>query len=67
MGHLRRRFKGTKADPEAAEALAESTKSVHKARKRDPEVKEVSRKLRLMRERNHFREQLEAIMGGVIL
>lgn len=53
-----------KADPESKKALESATANLHKTRERGDEVREVSTALRVMRERNHFREQLEAIMGG---
>lgn len=51
---------------DAEEALQDASRNLARIKKRTPEVKEVSRESRIMRERNHFREQLETIMilGG---
>lgn len=45
-------------------ALHEASQSVIRNKAREPEVKEAARALRLMRERNHFSEQLLGLMIG---
>jgi hypothetical protein len=46
------------------EALAESIEKLQQTEMRTAAVSEVSTALRSLRERNHFAEQLESIMGG---
>lgn len=45
-------------------ALQESKDSLEKTELRTAAVSEISDALRTLRERNHFAEQLESIMGG---
>lgn len=49
---------------EAKKAIAEAGASIKKIEARNEEVAEVSRKMRLMREENHFAERLERLMKG---
>ena len=49
---------------EAEVALAKATESLTRVRDRDGEVEEVVKSLRLIRERNHFAERLQIVMGG---
>lgn len=59
------RFLKRSPDPkESKDALEEATENLRRAKARSPEVREVASKLRLMRERNHFAEQLQVIMEG---
>ena len=57
------RLKG-RPNPEAEKALADADQNLKRIKERTAEVKEISKTSRIMRERNHFREQLEHIMGG---
>lgn len=47
---------------EAEQAVADAHDNLKRIERRTPEVEEVVRKLKLIRERNHFAEQLELIM-----
>lgn len=58
---LRRRSKG---EGEAQKALNEAEEHLQRVKSRSDEVKRVADGLRTLRVQNHFREQLEAIMGG---
>lgn len=58
------RLNRPKSNPEAANAVRDATKNLEKVKARHPEVREVSQTLKSLRERNHFAEQLEALMGG---
>jgi hypothetical protein len=49
---------------ESQKALKESTRSLKQTELRTVEVTAVSEALRTLRERNHFAEELESIMGG---
>lgn len=60
MRFLRRR----KTDHESVKALQDATENLRQTKARSPEVTEVARALRLMRERNHFAETLQVIMEG---
>ena len=51
-------------DNESVKALHDATESLRKTRARRPEVREVARSLRVIRERNHFAEHLQVIMEG---
>ena len=57
-----------KRDPEQSrksyQALEESVEMLHQTEMRTAEVSAVSEALRTLRERNHFAEQLQSIMGG---
>lgn len=48
----------------ANEAIADATKNLRKTKEKNPEVYEVARALRILRDKNHFTEHLEVIMGG---
>jgi t-SNARE complex subunit (syntaxin) len=60
MWFLRKRQ--SKSTKEAADALQEAHENLREVQKRNPEVLRVSRSLRELRERNHFAENLEAII-----
>lgn len=60
------RFRRPKIGPESHIALEEATANLEQAKARTQEVLEVAQSLRLLRERNHFAEQLNIIMGGKI-
>lgn len=47
---------------EADRALADARRNVSKVKARDGEVQEVASALRNLREKNHFAEQLQALM-----
>jgi predicted ATPase len=47
---------------ESQQAILDATKTLREVRARDPEVREISRTLKEIRERNHFAENLRAIM-----
>lgn len=49
---------------ESKKAVEESTNQLQKTEQRTAKVLEVSEALRTLRERNHFAEKLESIMGG---
>ena len=51
-------------DEKSVQALKESVQGLQKVEQRTAAVAEVSLALRTLRERNHFAEQLESIMGG---
>lgn len=53
-----------KTQDQSRTALCESFKKLRETEKRDPEVAKAAEALRVLRERNHFAEQLESIMGG---
>lgn len=55
---------GLVALEEAEENLAEAEEHLAEAKAQWPEVHEVSRSLRQIRERNHFGEAIEKIMRG---
>jgi len=48
----------------AQAALDDANANLKRTQERSPEVHEVSKALRIMRERNHFAEQLRVIMEG---
>jgi hypothetical protein len=52
----------SKTSRESEKALKEATKSLEEAEERGQEVTAVAEALRAIRERNHFAEQLEAII-----
>lgn len=62
--YFRKRKKADKAFVDAEAAVQEATKNLHEVKSRKEEVHEVSEALRTIRERNHFAEQLEEILGG---
>jgi hypothetical protein len=47
---------------EAEDALKDAENGLREVQKRNPEVQRVSRSLRELRERNHFAENLQAII-----
>jgi len=49
---------------EAKKALSDAQDSLARVQSRDSEVKHISRELRLLRERNHFTEQVADIFTG---
>jgi hypothetical protein len=49
---------------ESKKALKESVEELRRTEEKEPEVTEVSRAFRIIRERNHFAEELKSIMGG---
>jgi len=51
-------------DQKSIQALQESKAELMKTEQRTAEISAVSQALRTLRERNHFAEQLESIMGG---
>lgn len=51
-------------DQKSVEALKDSKRGLRKTELRTAEVEKISKALRVLRERNHFAEQLESIMGG---
>lgn len=53
-----------KTEDKSVEALKTSVEGLQKTELRTAEVTAVSQALRTLRERNHFAEQLESIMGG---
>lgn len=58
----RRRKKMEMLDLPSVEAIHQATEKLAQVQARDAEVKEVSQGLRVLREKNHFAEQLEVIM-----
>jgi vacuolar-type H+-ATPase subunit H len=60
MWPLRRRR--SKATEEATKALKDAEKNLHEVKERGCEVRKVATALKEIRERNHFAEQLEAII-----
>lgn len=48
----------------ANEAIADATKNLRRTKEKNPEVYEVAKALRILRDKNHFTEHLEVIMGG---
>jgi hypothetical protein len=57
-------FHKKNAEDMSVEAVKESLENLKKTELRSASVHEVSTALRTLRERNHFAEQLESIMGG---
>lgn len=57
-------FRRRKPDPESQQALTDATETLRRAKARNPEVREVAKQLRLMRERNHFAETFQTIIEG---
>ena len=49
---------------ESEKALCQATQNLHRTKARAPEVTEISKALKGLRERNHFAEQLRVIMEG---
>lgn len=56
-------FKNGKGHEEAKQALQEAEVHVQAAKQRSGEVAEISAALREARKRNHFAEQISALMG----
>lgn len=54
----------SKEDPKAKEAVIDATENLRKTKLRSYDVYATARALRLLREHNHFQEQLQAIMKG---
>lgn len=52
------------ADAKGAEAHRKATEHLNEATAQWPEVRRVSKSLRELRERNHFRDQIELIFQG---
>ena len=52
----------SEASKEAEEALKDAQENLEEVKKRGPEVTEVAKALRDIRERNHFAEQLEDLI-----
>lgn len=57
-------FRRNKNGKESQQAILDATKALREVADRDKEVRETSGALRLIRERNHFAEQLKVIMEG---
>lgn len=57
-------FRTSKVNLDSSLALLDANKSLKKVKARTKEVTEVSDEIRLLRERNHFAEQLRSIMRG---
>jgi predicted RNA-binding Zn ribbon-like protein len=57
-------FRRRKNGKESQQAILDATKALREVVDRDKEVRETSGALRLIRERNHFAEQLKVIMEG---
>lgn len=53
-----------KKTDDSKKAIRESVEELRKTVAKEPEVTEVSRAFRVIRERNHFAEELKSIMGG---
>lgn len=51
-------------EDKSVQALQESKLGLQKTEQRTAAVAEISEALRILRERNHFAEKLESIMGG---
>ena len=60
---MRLRRRKVTVDTRSVAALHESTENLMKIKARDSEVKEVAQTARVLREHNHFAEQLQHIMG----
>lgn len=58
------RRKATKNMKESQQAILDATKILRQTRERGPEVSRVAQTLHDIRERNHFAEQLQSILGG---
>lgn len=56
--------KRNKTMEDSQKAVLDSLESLKQVQAREPEVRAVSKTLKDIRERNHFAEQLQAIMGG---
>lgn len=57
-------WKARDAFKESTAALVDARHNARRSKDRSFEVHRISRELRILREQNHFAEQLEAIMGG---
>lgn len=57
-------FRKRKNCVESKKAVEDSAKNLRKAQETEPEVHLVSEKLKEIRRKNHFAEQLMVIMGG---
>lgn len=57
-------FRRHQEEQDSKLALQESIQKLKQTEQRTAAVAEVSEALRTLRERNHFAEQLESIMGG---
>lgn len=60
MWFLRKRQ--SRLTEEATDALEDAKRNLREVQKRTPEVASISRSLRELRERNHFAENLQAII-----
>lgn len=60
MWFLRKRQ--SRLTEEATDALRDAEKNLREVQKRNPEVLKISKSLRELRERNHFAENLQAII-----
>lgn len=58
----KRRQADERSSREAERALKDATQSVRRAKARQRDVTNIAEALRMMRERNHFIEQLEVMM-----
>lgn len=56
-------FRINRTSHDSKKALADAEERLREVKARDPEVREVAEALRGWRERNHFAERLEEIMG----
>lgn len=54
----------TKNKTKSRDAVVDANQNLARIRARTSEVREVAADLRKLRERNHFAEQLQSIMGG---
>lgn len=62
MWHLLRRSRKRALEHESMEALLDATNNLKQVQRRGREVNRVANALKDIRERNHFAEQLEAII-----
>jgi hypothetical protein len=49
---------------DSAKALEDADQNLKRVKSREKEVHEVAESLRIIRQRNHFAEQLQEILGG---
>lgn len=58
------RFRKRKEGEESERALAEAHENLKRTQARSPDVTAVTKALQELREKNHFAEQLQIVMGG---
>lgn len=61
---MRLPWRKPKGNVKSQQAVLDATQSLRKVRDREPEVHAVAKALKEIRERNHFAEQLNALLGG---